>query len=370
MENLYFAKISQPKLGVFHQIINLISSIIIAHNEKKKILVCENFSIDSYKEDFSQLSAIINLDKLNGFLNKKYGIKVFDRESTRIELRNIVYGIPNRDKNVTRAILDIFCLDDNVLTIDKEDYLNPIIGDPFIGVAKRLLINYVIAHKDDIELFTVNVQEFAGYLKENIHLDFNKIQNSHYVYNTITINELNEVNKEMFENIFNNIVFTDNFYNVCNILLKDIDINEKINAIHLRLEEDTSELFCKEDDKYQYIEKLEKKYIGLIEKYFDKSEQIFILSYSTNNSVIDFLKNNEYKFHISEKQIELGSNVNAAFDFLCGTICNNVFIGNYNLEKNTGSLFSYFLSKRFTKPVTKVFVDLENLDDEVVILEP
>lgn len=369
MDSFYFAKITQPGLGLCNQIMNLISSIIVANDENKKIVLVDKFSIDSYKEDVCPISTIINLDKLNGFL-KKYGIKVFDKEMTSIELRNIFYGVPNRDKVVTQQILDIFCLDDNVITIDKEDYLNPIIGDPFIGVSKRLIINYTITHKNDIELFTVTVEEFAGYLKENIHLDFNVMNNSDYVYNSFKINELNEVHKKIFEGILENISFTDNFYNVCNALLKDIDINEKVNIIHLRLEEDCLDKWSNNQDKSQYMDKLEKKYIELIQKHLNKTEQTIVLSYSTSNAVIDYLKYNEYNFVINEKQLELGSDVNAAFDFLCGTICNNIFIGNYNIEKHTGSLFSYFLSKRFNKPVTKVLVDLENLDDEVVVLEP
>lgn len=368
MDAFYFAKITQPKLGLCHQLVNLISSIIVARDENKRIIVVDKFSIDSYKEDFCPISAIINLDKLNGFL-KKYGVKVFDKEVIRIDLRNIVYGAPNRDKIVTKEILDMFCLDDNIITIDKEDFLNPIIGDPCIGITKRLLINYAITHKTDVELFTVNVQEFAGYLKENIHLDFNIIQTANYVYNSFNINDLNEVQKKFFHDILENIFFSDKFYNVCNVLLKDIDSNEKISAIHLRLEDDSVEKWCDNQDKSQYMDKLEKKYIGLIEKHLNKSEQIIVLSYSTNNSVIDFLKNNEYNFLINEKQLELGSDINAAFDFLSGTICNNKFIGNYNMEKHTGSLFSYLLSKRINTPVTSILVDLENLDNVEVIIK-
>lgn len=370
METLYFAKISQPKLGLCNQIMNLISSIIVARNEKKKIVVVENFSIDSYKEDLCLLSSVLDLEKLNNFLYNKYNIKIYDRDLMNITLHSVYYGIPYREKNVTKEVLDIFCIEENIINIETEDFLNPIIGDPFIGVTKRLSFKYTISHKSDVEIFTTNIEEFAGYLKEPITLDFNIVKNSEYIYNSFKSTELDEAGKKMFDNILNNILFTENFYNVPNILLKDIDTNEKVNVIHLRLEEEASERWCNDDNKSQYIEKLEKKYIGLIEKHFDKSEQTIVLSYSTSNSVIDFLTNNDYKFIINEKQYELGSNVNAVFDFLCGTICNNVFIGNYNLEKNTGSLFSYFLSKRINKPITKVLIDLEDLDNEASVFTP
>ena len=84
------------------------------------------------------------------------------------------------------------------------------------------------------------------------------------------------------------------------------------------------------------------------------------MSYSTDNPVITFLKNHGYTCYFTDK-LNIGREINALIDLNIGKLCNNIFIGNFNLETLNGSTLSYYLINYFNKKVKLALVDLDNI---------
>jgi hypothetical protein len=195
---------------------------------------------------------------------------------------------------------------------------------------------------------------------ENIVAEINK--NAEYNY---TFGWINDINKDIFENILLSIRFHKEFVDRANYFTQNI-VNsvDKTNVIHLRLEDDAITHWSRmnkvsEQDFKQYIEN---KYIDLIQRYFDKCDKIIIVSSSTSNGVIDFLAKNNYSYVFTDKHFD-GREKNAITDLLISACCNNIFIGNFNPLKLNGSSFSYFISKILPANSTKIMIDLDRIYD-------
>ena len=128
--------------------------------------------------------------------------------------------------------------------------------------------------------------------------------------------------------------------------VNDILSNNKkgtINVIHLRIETDwithvSSNRTLRASPESVYRE-IADNYIKLIQKYIDKEDTTFILTGSTSNKVISYLRDNKYSCFLFPK-ITCYREMNAAMDMVIGKQCNNVFIG------CGGSSFSDILKHR------------------------
>ena len=144
--------------------------------------------------------------------------------------------------------------------------------------------------------------------------------------------------------------------------------NKKINVIHLRVEKDMTGHMLSHNKMTQeeYDIELQNKYIELIKQYFSKNDIIFVLSYDLNNNVINYLKENDYEFYFTKKQIFDGREQHAIVDLLIGEKCNNYFIGNWNFAIRQGSTFSYFLYVRNNadKSICGDMYDINNTEIE------
>ena len=284
MSSIYYCKLfdmTEPSKGLCNQLFSLISAIIIAIKNNKKMVIVDYFLVDFSKKETSPISYIIDIPEFNIFLQNKYNISIRDR-----------IGIPKHES-----------------------------------------------------------------IKQNL-----------FVW---TFHWINMLDRTMFDDIIQNIPFVP----YLNTLAKDfiqpkLEDSNKINVLHLRLEEDGIQHWSKENfmDKKRFQEVICAKYIELIDKYVNKDDINIILSYSTENKVIEYMRNQGYKCFFSEKQFP-GREVNAALDLIIGTHCNNVFIGNFNLENLNGSSLSYVLINRLQeKHVTKVLVDLDHILDEAKVV--
>lgn len=107
---------------------------------------------------------------------------------------------------------------------------------------------------------------------------------------------------------------------------------------------------------------MKKKYIYIIKKYITLDERIIILTSSLSNQVIEFLKNNNYKYKLTKKFF-CEREKNAIVDLLISKICNNIFIGNFNLEKLNGSTYSYYITQYLNSCVKKILIDLDRIKE-------
>ena len=364
MESIYYAKIAHPNVGFTRQIFNLVNSIILAINDNKRIVIVDDFLKSSQLEQYSPISPFIDLDKLNNFLSRKYNIKVYDKNCTQFVLRSVTYGVKYREKNVSNEILENFCIDDNIIQINKDVDLNKVFGDPMIGVTKYINIYYSIRNNNFEDPHTIHHGEYAGFLTTDLYHNFN-ILKQNYILNEQPLGELDQ---NRFNEILQNIVFSDFLKENSEHFLQEINMIDtkikKMNVIHLRLEDDGIAKYSKNPDeqsKEEFKTKLINKYIETIQHHIDKTDETVLVTYSTENPVIEFLKTNGYNYHIKSKELEAGRELNAIIDYLIGINCNNVFIGNFNNETLSGSNFSYFLSKRLQYNVKPFFIDICNL---------
>ena len=288
MTSLYFLNLSNKSSGLCNQLNSLLSTICLCLN-KEKIIVIDKFLKEINTDNYSPISDIINLEKTNKFL-EKYNIALIDGCFTyNLNIINAKYGCDNIFIDVTKKIK--YFLNNNSFRINKN--IN--------GNNK----NYTSAPSWDL----------------------------------IDSNEFIDITNDIYKNIF----FNDCLINESNkfIDLINLDSNSIVNIIHLRLEEDAINWWSTINNinKNDFKIKLINKYIGLINELINKEDKTIILTYSNENMVLDYLKNNNYNYYIQEKNKNNNREVNAIIDIINSKHCNNVFIA------VGGSTFSWTISK-------------------------
>ena len=166
----------------------------------------------------------------------------------------------------------------------------------------------------------------------------------------------------MFEKILLNLIYNDDFIKKSDSFIKNINLNNKINIIHLRLEEDAIKHWSKMNNMTQNDFRLyiQNKYINIIKTYISQSDENIILTSSMSNDVIDFMKHNNYKYKFANKFFD-DREKNAIMDLLVSKYCNNIYIGNFNIKNLNGSTFSYYIGKFVKNDVLKIYIDLDKI---------
>ena len=355
---MYYSKIFSKKNGFTSQIFSLITSIIIAFNNKHKVVIVDYFLNDYSKNTCTPISHIFNIDKLNIFLQKEYDIIIIDKYDINFKLLSIKYGTPLFNIDLTDIIKEKY-YKNNVLLIRKDIILNDIDGDPYYGSYKQLFLNYKINN------YLIE-EKYEEKLNDDINIDF---LNSNYIH---TFEWINKFNATMFENILVNINYDNSFIEKSQNIFTNISENKKINIIHLRLEDDAIEYWSKINNMTEQNFKtyIENKYIQIIKKYISNNDENIILSQSLSNNVINFLIEKKYTYKISDKYFE-DREKNAIVDLLISKKCNNIFIGNFNFKNLNGSMFSYYIGKlldnNVNNNVKNICIDLDKITDDECI---
>ena len=102
---MYYCKIGIPGSGLTNQVISLISGIIIAYNNKHKVLVVDHFSNDVFNPNYTPISRIFNIEKINKFLKENYDIIIVDKYHANFELQSIKYGTSDTKIDIMNEIL-------------------------------------------------------------------------------------------------------------------------------------------------------------------------------------------------------------------------------------------------------------------------
>jgi len=364
-------KMARLEAGFTNQIISLISGIIITCKQNKKILIANDFRINFNKDDVIALSKVVDLQKLNIFL-KKYDVLVIDKRNITFNVISIYYG--SSEKNKVDITNDI-SRSSNKLVIKTDLNLNLLKGDPHFGKFKKIYVKFSI----NSIIFEESFEEHDNYLKKEINYDFDNL-----VANINNWYWITEFDHKMFDDILVNICYNNCYHDIANKFIKNINnkinvllnnkinvlLNNKINVLHLRLEDDAIIHWSKKNhltiNDFRLV--LENKYINIVSKYIDKNNLNIILSYSKNNKVIDFLKDNNYNYCFIPKDESLGRELNALNDLLVSGSCNNIFVGNFNMIKYSGSTFSYYIIKRLSKAVQKILIDLDKIEADASII--
>jgi hypothetical protein len=271
-------------------------------------------------------------------------------------------GLTNQIFALITSIIIAICEKESIVVFDhflddfsKEDYT-------------------IISHIIDLEQMNIYLFDKYGIVlidrhnidsrivSENIMNEINKTVK----YNHI-VGSVNNINKDLFENILMNIRFHTDFVEKADSFIQKLG-SKKTNIIHLRLEDDAithwSKINDMSEDEFRCL--LENKYIELIKQHLDKNDETIILSSSSKNGVIDFLEQEGYSYKFTEKHFA-GREKNAIIDLLISKRCNNIFIGNFNPVKLNGSSFSYFILKSLDNDVKKIMIDLDRILDVEII---
>lgn len=353
---MYYATIGVDGSGLTNQIFSLITSIINAYKEGHKVVVVDIFRNDVAKPTSSLISNIFNINETNVFLKKNYDIIIVDKYNINFQIISATYGY---DETNYIDLTDYFLNDyykDNKLFISKFFCFNHIKGDPCDGIIKKFILKYKINDNYIEEIYDEN-------LRPDIIIDFH---GGPYRWRFEWINSFND---NMFDKILSNIIYNDDFISKSESIIQKINTDNKINVIHLRLEDDGITHWSRINNisKDQYKEILEQKYIHLIQNYLNESDQNIILSNSSSNGVIDFLNQHNYNYMFIDK-IFNEREKDAIIDLLVSKCCNNIFIASFNMTNLNGSTFSYYIWKCMKDTVSKMYIDLEKIyDTEVVV---
>lgn len=368
MKMFNFIKPNWPGTGLSNQLFFIITAVLIAIEENKKLIVLDDFRLEPMIDNMAHVSEIIDLEHLNS-LTKRYNIKIIDKKDLTFKINQITYGHETNVFDITNHILHNY-FKDNILKIPERLNLNGIAGDPASGIRKTLFINYNINE-------TQYEDQFSEYLFNEVIYDLTNSEQYNGWYQV----DINAHNSRLFNYFLKNIKFTQKFIDISKsallldkngkyTLLTDIDKTRNINVIHLRLEPDMTYNMSLHNNmtEPEYIKKLESNYIELIKKYFSKDNIIIILCYTRDNGVTTFLKENGYDYYLTKKQIFDGREPHAIVDLLVGEKCNDVFIGNWNHKKQIGSTFSYVLDIKMEQNVKRIFTNIYDINQSEIVV--
>jgi hypothetical protein len=336
MPGIYFTRVANDKSGFTNQIFTLIHAMLEGLRRGNNIVV-----VDSFQRDFDNTDNRINLcdlfdlDQTNKFL-EKYNLKLICKSKFNYKLNAVFYG---NGENV----IDI--TDKSHATIKPKSF-NRIGGDPIPGVPKELFINYEI-----------HGEEYSNIYREDYPFDIWVKGPPKYEYLFKWIPQDKNV-RFVFEDILRNIKYQQQIDNISFLpLLKD----DKINVVHLRLEADAIQHWSKQNNMSESAFKthLEDIYIDLICKHIDPSQKTILVGCKTNSKIMDFLKTFKYNYEVYHCGCN-GREINAVYDLIQASQCNETFISNFNYENLNGSTFSYYISL-LSKAKRTISVDLDNL---------
>ncbi len=343
-------RITESFTGFSNQMIFLASGIVSAAKRKSNVIVVQGFLDNINTTNYSAIGQILNLEETNLFLKEKYNLILADRNNLVFELVCVLYGTPSAFFNVTKFI-KAKCFHNNQLRIPKGLNFNRIRGDPCLGTAKNILVNY-----------KVNGHFFSKNYGENPTEDILLNVNGPYI---VPMEYPLDISVPEFDPILKNFVFSAQMVHNANIVMSKIDVSKKINVIHLRMEQDGIAHWSKQNhtSEESFKQSLKQIYINLIKEHISPEDETIVLTSSFSNEVIDFLNNNHYSYRFVDKFFQ-GREKNAIVDLLVSRMCNNVFIG------NGGSTFSRYVEKVMTGDWSTMFyINLNNLKDEISVVK-
>ena len=344
---MYFFSFSEKKMGLTNQIFALSNGINNAIKNNYKVVVIDRFLTDYNEDNYINISNVLDIDQMNIYFRQKYDLILVDRYNFNFELLNVNYGVESNYLDITQNIKKYF-YNNGKLFIKKDTNLNNIQGDPCYGIVKHILLKYSINNHIVIDKYMENLERHIDYTNDNYIRCSMGWPSKTY---------------DTFLDILLHIKYNKIFLDISSKQLSMINLTNKVNLIHLRIEDDAIDHRSRMNkmNREDFKIKLENKYIYLIQQYIDKKDITILLSSSFDNNVINFLNDNKYNYFKSTKNFKYRE-LNAIIDLIISRQCNNIFIGNFNLNGNNGSSFSYYIYKNLTsKNIIYKYIDLDHL---------
>jgi len=343
-----FISFSQMGMGLTNQLFSLANGIDKAIKNKCNVVVIDKFLCDYNSHEYIHISNILDLERMNIYFKQKYNLILVDKYNFDFELLNVTYGTEGNKIDITHAIKQKY-YNNKKLFVNKNADFNKIQGDPCVGVKKYICFKYKLNHNIIIDKYTEILTKNIDYTNDNFIKCTMGWPSKSY---------------DTFLDILIHITYNKLLLDKAKIQLSDVTLTKKVNLIHLRIENDAinhwSVMNKMSKENFKII--LENKYIQLIQKYIDKNDTTILISSSFDNAVIDFLNKNKYNYFTSKKKPFEYRELNAIVDLIISKKCNNIFIGNFNLNGNNGSSFSYYIYKTLhSNDITYKYIDLDRL---------
>lgn len=356
----YGLNINLPGSGLCNQLYGLCGTMTFCERNNIPVIFVGKFNKDFKKNEYCNISEILNIEEMNR-TNK---VKLIDYEDFNVAFKQFKIGKDIFSLDITEDIR-IFStknpssglIKGKSFRITNDFNFDSLESKPISYFTKMFSPSYNTNLKLFIN-FSINNIDFSTFIPlinfkvEDFEIDLSKIE----LKNPIQYND----SSQLFYDYISSIKFQDEITQIGRNFIKTIDFSQRVNCIHLRLEDDCINAHSIQNKMgfNEYKHKVENKYIELIKKYINPNEPTIILAYSYNNRVINFMKTNGYNYVITPKLSEYRE-ICAINDLVIGERINGVYL--YVFE----SSFSYTLLHRIKereKIVNRMF-QLNNLDE-------
>lgn len=365
-QTLYCVFGNSVGIGLCNQLYSLVNTLLMGYVFPGfTTVIVDDFLSDINTNDICDSREIINYSKMNEFL-KPYNVKMIYKRDVRLEIKEVMFGIkPHKTVDITQKAIELFYRN-NQFEIPKGTNLNDLCeeGDPLPNTRKHIYVHYMIDGRSFFKTF----DEILMTMHRKIFIDFKDM--STLERNSKTSIKDAKRDKFMFNHFMKNICFVDKFHEISDTFCQNL--SEKINVIHLRIEDDALQFWANinriQKDLYKNV--LIQKYIRNIQNHIPIDSTTIILSMDTDNDVTRFMRENGYKYTHMDKTLLDGREVNAIIDLLISEHCNGVFIGNINPNNYHGSTFSYAIYNHLRdKPVKKICIDTDQIFSKEIVVE-
>jgi hypothetical protein len=357
MKQLYYTKFGASGNGLTNQLITLALGIMKCQLETKSVLVVDDFFDDVSLPMYSPVSAILDMDRMNIFLEREFGVTIIDIHALKFTLQRVLYGTATHTHDLTDRIQELFC-GPNSLHVPHETNLNLLKGDPCPHRQKIVTVQYEINGKPITE----------QYAERNTRIESDIIFNGSKANCIYSFKCIDAINRRLFDRILQGTRFHPTFVARAEQYIAALPPG-RISCVHLRIEDDAITHWSKMNamSESDFREVLETKYMDAITRHIPKTDHIVFLTYSYTNRVIDHARSQGYSCSTTPKDAQIGREKHAIVDVLISAACTGVFIGNFNPVRLRGSTFSYFCMKLQRNPVHQVLLDLDSIQSDFII---
>ena len=217
-----FISFAKKKMGLTNQWFCLSTGINQAIQTGSKVVVIDKFLCDYNLDEYINISNILDLEKMNIYFKKKYNLILVDKYNFDFKLLNVTYGTSDIKLDITQYINEKYNHNEK-LFINKNINMNKIQGDPCYGVKKNIWIKYKLNNDIIIDEYTENLTKDIDYTNDNYIKCYMGWPSKTY---------------DTFLDILNHITYNKQYFDISKRLLSDINLTNKVNLIHLRLEDD------------------------------------------------------------------------------------------------------------------------------------
>ena len=302
--------------------------------------------------EYCNISDIIDISKTNQNLSS-YNIQLVDGYNFKFKIEKVLYGNTNYNIDITSEIMQF----DKKLIIPANTNINAYKGDPYehfkrqyfieINGPRSLVVTYSIDNVPYQQVFAVLPN---GLLVDNVDVGMN--DNLEFMETKMFCND----GSDIFRTFVKTIVFNETVIGKSNEFIKmhvHIKPQQKINAIHLRIEDDAIQHWGTESkftDLALYKKLVELRYIDIIKRIVSKDDLTILLASDYNNGVVDFMRENSYNYIVTPK-FSPHRDVSAIIDMHIGQHCNNLCLGIWESSYSYAMFFRIFNKTNLTTAI-------------------